>query len=271
MIVFPHCKINLGLRIRARRPDGFHELSSLFFPVPLYDALEFVQAPEPEWLSGGLPLEGPAENNLIFKAYRLLVEQGHQLPQLRVFLYKAIPHGAGLGGGSSDAAFMLKALNDTFSLHLSSERLYALAGLLGSDCPFFLQNQPCLVSGRGELLEPFELNLSGYRMLLLKPSQGVSTAWAYGRITPSEPPLPLSEVLHQPMACWKDSLVNDFETPVFQHLPALAAMKQWLYDQGALYASMTGSGSALYGLFDPASPWPTSLADPDVQEFRVRL
>lgn len=271
MIVFPHCKINLGLRIHARRPDGFHELSSLFFPIPLYDALEFVHAPEPQWLSGGLPLDGPAQNNLIYKAYHLLLRNHAHLPNLRVFLYKAIPHGSGLGGGSSDAAFMLKALNETFSLHLSSERLHALASQLGSDCPFFLQNQPCLVCGRGEILEPFELDLSGYRLLLLKPSQAVATAWAYSQIVPMKPNAPLSEVLRQPMESWKDTLVNDFEAPVFRQLPALASLKKWLYRQGARYASMTGSGSGLYGLFDPGSAWPASLGDPDLQEFRLTL
>ena len=271
MIVFPHCKINLGLRIHAKRPDGYHELSTLFYPIPLYDALEFVHATQPDWQTGGLPLESPVESNLVFKAYQLIKQDYPQLPFLRVFLYKAIPYGAGLGGGSSDAAFMLKALNEHFNLEIPLERLHQYATQLGSDCAYFLQDKPCMAFGRGERLEPSGVDLSGYHLLLLKPAHTISTAWAYSMIEPREPDVPLSDILAQPMHTWSSQLINDFEAPVFRHFPDMAELKNRLYQHGASYAGMSGSGSTLFGLFAPDQPLPVAPVSDMVQEFRLKL
>lgn len=258
MIVFPPCKINLGLRILHKRPDGFHALETLFYPIPFCDALEIIPAPEEDqavtFTSSGLPITGDIKNNLCVKAYHALKAVYPQLPHIRLHLHKQIPMGAGLGGGSSDASYTLRLLDTLFALNVSETILQELALQLGSDCPFFLQNHPCTATGRGEYLTPVEMSLKGYQLMLINTGTHVHTGQAFSLLnrTPeygTELP-PLETLIHSPISNWKDALVNDFEAPVFQQHPHLAAIKSKLYEQGAVYAAMTGSGSSIFGLFD---------------------
>jgi 4-diphosphocytidyl-2-C-methyl-D-erythritol kinase len=249
MISFPHAKINLGLSILSKRPDGFHDLETIFYPLPLRDVLEINTGRETRLVTAGLTLPESSDKNLILKAYGLLKKKYPQISPLEVHLYKSIPFGAGMGGGSSDAAAMLRIMTRFFSLPLSSDELFSYALELGSDCPFFLQDAPCLASGRGERLEPVSLDLSGYSFLLIHPQIKINTAWAYSKIKPARPVAPLTEVIHQPIGSWAATLHNDFERPVFEEFPFLKTIKEKLYSAGALFASMTGSGSTLYGIF----------------------
>lgn len=250
MITFPNAKINLGLHITEKRSDGFHNLETVFYPVPWKDALEIVPSKgSVTTLSvSGKAIEGDPENNLVMKAYRLL-EKDYQLLPLDIYLLKAIPFGAGLGGGSADAAFMLKLLSSYFGLKLTNEQLVAYAAQLGSDCPFFIYNRPMLAAGRGEVLVPIDISLAGYTVVLVKPDFSISTPEAFSGITPKQPTNPLIQTLLQPVETWKDRLVNDFEDHLFAKHPQLAAIKAMLYDKGATYAAMSGSGSTIFGLF----------------------
>jgi 4-diphosphocytidyl-2-C-methyl-D-erythritol kinase len=250
----PPAKINIGLYVKARRPDGFHEIETLFCPVALCDLLEVTAAATFTIRLSGLPVDAPPDANLCVKAYRLL-QTDFDLPPVAIDLHKAIPPGAGLGGGSSDATAMLRLLNALFSLRLSDAQLRQYAVRIGSDCAFFLHNRPMLATGRGEILRECALpHRRRYFIVLLKPRTSIPTAAAYAAITPRRsPPPPLDELLQQPLDTWKDRVVNDFEPTVFAQHPSLRSLKQRLYKAGALYASMSGSGSALFGLFPAAA------------------
>ncbi len=249
MVVFPNCKINLGLHVLQRREDGYHALETVFYPLPLHDVLEVITGESTRITISGLPVAGTTEENLCIKAWHLLKKDFFQLPPVDVYLHKHIPVGAGLGGGSADGAFMLRLLNEKFQLELPADRLLEYAARLGSDCPFFILNKPCLATGRGESLEPISLDLSGYSFLLVHPGLHINTAWAFSQITPAIPAKPLIDILRLPVQEWRSQLTNDFEAPVCQHHPALKQIRDTLYSSGALYASMTGSGSCFYGIF----------------------
>ncbi len=253
MIRFPHCKINLGLSIIEKRTDGFHALETVFYPVALQDALEIIHSDEKKqeilFSHSGIAIPGNTEQNLCVKAYLLLKKDFPSIPSVKIHLHKNIPMGAGLGGGSSDGAFVLRMLNDMFNLSLSSEKLIDYAAQLGSDCPFFIYDKPCHAKGRGEILAPIECDLSNYKIALLHPQIHVSTAWAFGQLNPHAKQKSIAQIITQPIATWKSDLVNDFEEPIFKAHPILEDIKNYLYEQGALYASMSGSGSSLFGIF----------------------
>lgn len=248
MIVFPNAKINIGLNVVSRRPDGYHNLETVFFPVKLADALEFVEAKETVLSISGIEVDGNSEDNLIIKAYRFL-KQDYKLPELAFHLHKAVPFGAGLGGGSSDAAFTLKALNSYFNLNISEEQLEVYASHIGADCPFFIKNQPTFAFGIGNQFEDTELDLSSYHIVIVKPNIFVSTPEAYRNIRPKAPDFNLRKIGTLPVEEWKNKIVNDFEESVFPAYPEIAKIKENLYEHGAVYASMSGSGSAVYGIF----------------------
>jgi 4-diphosphocytidyl-2-C-methyl-D-erythritol kinase len=249
MILFPNAKINLGLQIVARRKDGYHELVSCLYPIGWQDVLEVVAGDRKGKLTlSGLEIPGADKDNLVLRAYELL-RKDYDLPPVTVQLHKIIPTGAGLGGGSADAAFMLKAVNEMFQLFLDDSILEDYAGRLGSDCPFFIQNKPMLARGRGEELEELSLDLSAYQLVVVKPPVHVATAEAYAGVQPKAPERELKTILQQPVEAWHGLLHNDFEDSIFPKYPQLAALKEALYDAGALYASMSGSGSAVYGIF----------------------
>jgi 4-diphosphocytidyl-2-C-methyl-D-erythritol kinase len=250
MVFFPNCKINLGLKILRRRDDGFHDLETIFYPLPLRDILEVVRASSLQFSASGRSVPGDRDANLVIRAYDLLKKDFPELPFVHIHLHKRIPIGAGLGGGSSDGAFLLKLLDREFQLGLTSDRLLGYAEGLGSDCPFFLLNQPCLGEGRGERLEPFPLDLSGYSFLLVHPGIHISTARAFSLCRPDDSGPSLRTVIARPIAEWRGALVNDFETPVFQEYPVLRQIKESLYERGALYAALSGSGSSLFGIFE---------------------
>lgn len=252
MITFPNAKINLGLNIVEKRPDGYHNLETIFYPIPLQDALEITP-----WEGGerkyklaqsGIQIAGDDENNLVVKAYKLL-DNLHNLPPIEINLLKHIPSGAGLGGGSADAAFMLCMLNQHFQLNIPNEQLEVYAAQLGADCAFFVENKPTFAEGIGNIFSPIELSLKGYKLLLVKPDIFVSTRDAFAQIKPKRPTISLKEVVKMPVEAWKTYMVNDFEESVFPQFPAIADIKAKLYNMGAIYASMSGSGSSVFALF----------------------
>jgi 4-diphosphocytidyl-2-C-methyl-D-erythritol kinase len=249
MISFPNCKINLGLNIVEKRADGFHNLETVFYPIPFFDALEILCAGEFRFIQTGITIPGDQKDNLCVKAYQLLKSQLHTLTPVHIHLQKTIPLGAGLGGGSSDGAFTLKLLNDIFHLNLSTQQLLDYALRLGSDCPFFILNQPCYATGRGELLQPIELDLSVYSIILINPGIHVNTGWAFSQITPRKPKISVREIVQLPIQYWKNKLINDFEEPVFSAHPLLRSIQEELYKHGALFAAMSGSGSTIFGIF----------------------
>jgi 4-diphosphocytidyl-2-C-methyl-D-erythritol kinase len=253
MVLFPPAKINLGLFVTGKRPDGYHNLETVFYPVtPLYDVLEAVPAIDPgnpKMHLTGLPVQGVLESNLVWKAYKLLGEKFPQITPLDWHLHKAIPMGAGLGGGSSDGASALRLLNKVFNLGLSPEALEAYALELGSDCPFFIRAQAAFASGRGEVLEPLALSLSGWRIHVVPSGIHVSTAAAFKLLKPRPAPFDLRHLPAVPVEEWKEVLTNDFEEPVFSLHPELAQTKAALYANGAAYVQMSGSGSALFALY----------------------
>ncbi len=274
MITFPNAKINLGLNITEKRPDGYHNLETIFYPIPLEDALEACPRKEgPGCYSlsqSGLSIEGDAENNLVVKAYKLLDETYH-LPPVDIYLHKHIPSGAGLGGGSADAAFMLKLLNRMYRLNLTDDQLEAYAARLGADCAFFVRNQPTYAEGIGNIFSPVELSLAGWQLLLVKPNIFVSTRDAFARIRPRHPERNLRDLINQPVESWKDYMINDFEESVFPQFPAIGDIKTELYRLGAVYASMSGSGSSVYGLFAPDVVLPDVDFGTDSQVFKLNL
>ena len=251
MVVFPNAKINLGLNVIRRRPDGFHDISTVMFPVGWHDVLEVVPAKEgcSTLTVSGRGVDCPPEKNLVMKALNALRKK-IEVPEVDIYLEKIIPDGAGLGGGSADAAFTILALNGLFSLGLTEEEMADVAAEVGSDCPFFIYNRPMLATGRGEILTPIELDLSDYSIVIVKPDGcSVSTATAYAGITPHLPALSVAEIIDEPTDCWADRLVNDFEATIAEIHPTIKLIKHRLMDLGASYAAMSGSGSAVFGLF----------------------
>ena len=248
MISFPNAKINLGLYITEKRPDGFHNLETVFLPVGWCDVLEFVEADKLQLTSSGIRIDGDKESNLVIKAYRLL-EKEFELPPLKIHLHKQIPFGAGLGGGSADGAFMLQMLNKSFDLKLSEEKLMDFSAILGSDCSFFIKNKPVFATGRGEIMNIINTELNGMFLFLVKPPVEVSTAQAFKFISPEKPKISLQQLISLPVNEWKNKIKNQFESSVFQQYPEIETIKNQLYEHGAVYASMSGSGSCVFGLF----------------------
>lgn len=257
MIVFPNAKINLGLQVFAKRSDGFHDIESFIYPVDLFDTLEIVPTygGETTLTVTGTPVQGDPTSNLCYKAYSLIAKM-HPIPAVHIHLHKQIPIGAGLGGGSSDAAFTLKVLNELFTLKLTSEELCSYAAQLGSDCPFFIHNRSGIATGRGEIFTPLPLDLSHYSIEIISPEIFISTAEAYKLVDDYKiqnpttlPPASIQQSLLEPIETWKETIINDFESPLFAKYGALEQIKRDLYTKGAIYASMTGSGSSVYGIF----------------------
>lgn len=269
MLFFPNCKINLGLKILHRRDDGYHDLQTVFYPLPLKDALELIRTPETTAFTAyGLPIPGDPEANLCLRAWHMLKNDLPTLPPVHIHLYKNIPIGAGLGGGSSDGACTLLALNKQFQLGLTQPQLLEYAERLGSDCPFFILNTPCLGSGRGNVLEPIQLDLSSWSLALVDPGIHVSTARAFSLCTPIGNHVPIKEILSQPVPNWRGQLINDFEEPIFRLYPELEEVKETLYRTGARYASLTGSGSAFFGIFEKDKT-PGTSPFPDQYNYRI--
>lgn len=251
MIVFPNAKINLGLHIVERRPDGYHNLETVFYPIPLHDVLEIVPSRHTDnrLTCYGNAIDCPPEKNLVMRAVRLMQEH-YEVPPVDIYLHKVVPHGAGLGGGSSDASFAMVALNDMFHLGASCQELAALAATLGADCPFFIYNRPMMATGIGDVLSPIEVDLSGLVLFLVKPAVNVPTAVAYSRVTPTAGTRHLAQALATPPQQWGAAVANDFEPSVFAAYPELRSIKQALAARGALFTAMSGSGSAIFALFD---------------------
>jgi 4-diphosphocytidyl-2-C-methyl-D-erythritol kinase len=249
MIRFAPCKINLGLHIIEKRADGFHNLETVFYPVPWCDVVEAVPSDTLTFTTSGQQVPGNISDNLCIRAFELMKAK-FALPPVALHLHKVLPTGAGLGGGSSDGAHTLRALNDIFSLGLSPADLLPFAAQLGSDCGFFLFDDPMLGTGRGEILSPAAVSLAGYYLVLIKPAIHVATAEAYRGISPRKPTQPLQETLHQPVARWRELLANDFEESVFKKFPEIESIKNKLYEHGAVYACMSGSGATVFGIFE---------------------
>ncbi len=251
MITFPNAKINIGLNITEKRSDGLHNLESCFYPIGWSDIVEIIPSDKLGFSSSGIAIPDNKKDNLCLQAYHLL-ESKYHIPSVSIHLHKVIPIGAGLGGGSSDGAFTLKMLNDIFELSLSIEQLEQYAGQLGSDCPFFIQNQPKLVTGTGNVFSEIRIDhLSGKYLVVVKPNIHISTAKAYAGIKPSKTTVTLQEVLeNQSTPDWKNVVTNDFEQSIFTNHSVIGEIKNMLYEKGALYASMTGSGAAVFGIFD---------------------
>ena len=277
MITFPIAKINLGLNVVEKRLDGYHNLQTVFYPVPIMDALEI--AP----MSEGFPsdvdcdlkvtnihIEGDEQRNLVVRAYQLLKKDFPSLPRIHTHLWKGIPTQAGMGGGSSDCAYMIRLLNETFDLQLTNEQMQQYAAQLGADCAFFVESVPCYAEGIGEQLEPISLDLSGWYIGVVRPDIPVPTKEAFSRIHPHYPSLNCREVVMQPVETWRDNLINDFEESVFALHPEIGAVKEQLYKMGATYAAMSGSGSALFGLFKE-EPDGLRQAFPDMFTFSTVL
>lgn len=254
MIVFPNCKINLGLNVLRKREDGFHDVETFFYPLPLQDALEVISntisSQSIQFTSSGITIDGNEEDNLCVKAYYLLKRYHPQIPNVKMHLHKAILMGAGLGGGSADGAYTLMVLNEKYQLQLSKEQLINYASQLGSDCAFFIINQPCFAEGRGEIVTPIAIDLSDYTFVVVNPGIHINTSWAYAQLHPTTPSKSIRKIIQQPVNTWKNELVNGFEEVIFKEYPGIAFIKKNLYGKGAVYASMSGSGSSVYGLFE---------------------
>ncbi len=254
MISFPNAKINIGLNVIKKRLDGFHDIQSVFYPIELCDILEVIENPNGTspvtFQSTGIPIPGNKNENLCVKAYNLIA-QDYQLPKIKIHLHKIIPIGAGLGGGSSDAAFFIKLINEKFELGISWGEQHNYARQLGSDCSFFITNKPVYAEEKGDTYESINLNLKGYHIVVVYPNIHVNTAEAYNGISPLVPTIALEDtIMKSSVDQWKTTIINDFETSVFKKFPLVESVKQILYDEGAVYASMSGSGSAVYGLFE---------------------
>jgi 4-diphosphocytidyl-2-C-methyl-D-erythritol kinase len=255
MLVFPNAKINLGLNVTGKRPDGFHDIETVLIPVDFRDVLEIIPGGEQEveFRQSGLTVPGKPEENLCLRAYHLLKNE-FSIPSVKIHLNKKIPMGAGLGGGSSDAAFTIKALNELLNLDMSSSLMMQYARQLGSDCAFFIENKPVLALGRGDRFEHIKPALAGYSIVIVIPPIHVSTADAYQQVVVRKPLTSIRDLLSVDPCEWKDRLVNDFEDSVFGRYPGIRMIKEKLYEAGAVYASMSGSGSAVYGLFSKQMP-----------------
>ena len=266
MLTFPNAKLNLGLYVTAKRPDGYHALETVFLPLPWADILEVLPAPKGQAGTSltltGRPIPGDVATNLCLKAYELLKADFPILPAAQLHLHKIVPIGAGLGGGSADAAFALRAIGEVFGLNLTVAQLEGYARRLGADCAFFIENTPRLALEKGDIFEPINLDLGGTACVVVYPGLHISTAQAFAGIVPQAPKISLREALAQPITNWRDTVSNDFEASLAPTYPVLAAIKQQLYAAGAAYASLSGSGSAVYGLFPgaaeaPALDWPS--------------
>ncbi|MEJ7769092.1 MAG: 4-(cytidine 5'-diphospho)-2-C-methyl-D-erythritol kinase [Chitinophagaceae bacterium] len=267
MIAFPNCKINLGLTVYSKRSDGFHDLETIFYPIAVTDILEITSCHYHELITqeekndfvvftaSGTPIAGSTSDNLCIRAYRLLKKDFPELPPVRLHLHKVIPMGAGLGGGSADGAFTLLTLNEKYQLNLTKSQLISYAVVIGSDCPFFIINSPCLATSRGESMETVMVNLSDYTIILVNADIHINTGWAFHQLHRSadyrqeQSFRSITDVIVHPVESWKNELVNDFEQPVFSTYPALQKIKDALYSQGAIYAAMSGSGSTMFGIF----------------------
>lgn len=248
MKIFPCAKINLGLNIVGKREDGYHNLETVFYPVKIFDTIEINEADEFKFEMAGNPVEGDPEKNLVVRAYKTVAEQ-HPLPPVHIILDKQIPMQAGMGGGSADCAFTILLLNNLFHLGMSVSEMQLYASKLGADCAFFIEALPAYAEGIGENLHPIELDLSKYIMIVVKPSVAISTREAFAGINVRKPAKNCRDIVMQPIETWREELVNDFEESLFPQHPELAAIKERLYELGALYAAMSGSGSALFGFF----------------------
>ncbi len=253
MIKFPNCKINLGLNILEKRKDGFHNIETVFYLVPMSDILEVVPSEGVKFQVSGIQIPGNSEDNLVMRAYRLL-SKDYNLPDVHVHLHKVVPAGAGLGGGSSDASNMILLLNEYFQLGLDEETMMNYARQLGSDCSFFIKNKPVFAYNKGDVFKEIELDLSGYKIIIVKPDVHISSADAYGGVKPIIPEKDLTDLIQLPIEQWKDTIRNDFEETVFPKYPEIKAIKEQLYNAGAVYASMSGSGAAVFGLFNNEIP-----------------
>jgi 4-diphosphocytidyl-2-C-methyl-D-erythritol kinase len=274
MILFPNCKINLGLNIIRKRKDKYHDIETVFYPLQIKDALEIIEIPSISdqqrgiiFSSSGLAIDSTEENNLCIRAYQLLKKDIPRLPAIKIHLHKNIPIGAGLGGGSADGAFTLQLLNKKFQLRLSTDQLLKYALKLGSDCPFFILNEPNFAQGRGEILEKINVDLSAYKFLIVNPNIHINTREAFSKIQPKISLKKISEIILQPIETWKEELTNDFEQSVFEFHPGIKNIKQQLYESGAVYASMSGSGSTCFGIFHAAEKIETAIFP---QEFFVK-
>ncbi len=250
MTTQPHCKINIGLNVVAKRPDGYHNLETIFHPVHLCDELSTEEANEDSLEIDGIQLDGDWHENLVMKSLLLLRREGYNIPPQRIYLKKNIPNGAGLGGGSSDASFMMRILNELYSLGLSDTQMEEWLATMGADCPFFIRKEPVFATGIGNIFQPTTINLSGWNLVLVKPDDHISTREAYAGIRPCAPQFSLTEIGKWSIGEWRERVVNDFERSVFPLHPNVARIKQRLYDMGAAYASMSGSGSSVFGLFE---------------------
>lgn len=249
MIVFPNAKINIGLNIVGKRADGFHNLETVFYPVMIKEVLEVIEAKELSFSSSGLKIPGESDNNICLKAYKLL-SQDFKLPPVQIHLYKNIPIGAGLGGGSADAAFFLKLMNEKFSLNLSIEEMESYASLLGADCAFFIRNKPVYAYGRGDQFEDLELDLSKYFIVLIMPDVHVSTSDAFINIVAKPSVVNLKTLINDGVSAWRGRIMNDFESGITKRYPQIGQIRDSLYNSGAVYASMSGSGASVYGIFE---------------------
>jgi 4-diphosphocytidyl-2-C-methyl-D-erythritol kinase len=253
MISFPNGKINIGLSVTEKRPDGFHNLETVMVPVKIHDVLEIIISPDNlfSFTFSGIELPGDMKENLVFKAYELL-KKSFQFPPVKIHLHKVIPTGAGLGGGSSDAAFTISMINKLFDLGLTTEKMKDYARQLGSDCPFFIEDKTVLATGRGDEFEPVDLNLTDQFLVVVKPDIHIGTPEAYSWIKPSKKEKSLKELIQSPMHHWRNLVINDFEAEVIKRYEEIKTIRDELYEMGAIYASMTGSGSAVYGIFRDA-------------------
>ncbi len=254
MVLFPNCKINIGLDILAKRPDGYHDIETVMFPVMgLSDIIEILPSASDIFLASGVPLDCPAQDNICIKAVKLLRESC-DIPPVSIRLEKIVPYKAGLGGGSSDGAFVLKGLNELFSLGLSDGMLEMIGRELGSDVPFFVRNRPMVATGRGEILSPIDLSLSGKYVFIVKPPLDISTRQAYQGVVPGHKLETLAQRLKNPIETWNELISNDFEQSIFEIYPMLLRLKLMLYKSGALYAQLSGSGSSIFAIFDGKPP-----------------
>ena len=250
MIAFPHCKINLGLHVTERLADGYHHIETCFYPIPWSDVLEIIPSKEFSFNVTGSIISGDANENLCVKAYQA-IQKKFNISAVSIHLHKIIPMGAGLGGGSSDASFCLRMLNEIFSLKISTQELVSFASTLGSDCSFFIEDDPKLGSGKGDILNSVKIDLQGMYIVVVQPAVHISTVEAYGLITPSKPTRSIEQIINEvPVSSWHEAMSNDFEVPIFKKYPQIKNIKDVLYEAGATYASMSGSGSAVYGIFD---------------------
>ncbi len=255
MIVFPNAKINIGLQVLKKRADNYHELETVFYPVKKCDILEIIEAPKLSLHTSGIIIEGNIEENICLKAYKMLAKD-FKLPIIAIYLHKVIPIGAGLGGGSSDAAFMIKALNEKFKLSLTNEKMQDYARQLGADCAFFIKSQPVFAEGIGNEFTDIKLDLSSYHFIIVKPKIHISTQEAYQSVVPDSHGKNLKQNIQTPIENWKNTIINDFEAGIFRKFPEIREIKEEMYHMGALYASMSGSGSAVFGIFKEKPVFP---------------